>query len=190
MTYLHPGADGSHIHVDTDTTEPDGVPVIAITTSSRYGQGPFVQVDLDRVEELIAGIRDTARTAAGNEEMAASLRRDGFGDDEITDILARPLPTARNAAAFGTAMDSQPNAKATIALDTTGDPEFPIYQISINAMRDKHHGHGYRLMGPTYVGRSRNLRTVELTQRDADEIRAVLDEVFPPAPPAVEETDQ
>jgi hypothetical protein len=39
-------------------------------------------------------------------------------------------------------------------------------------------------MGPKYIGRSRNLRTVELTQRDADEIRAVLDEVFPPAPPA------
>jgi hypothetical protein len=82
-------------------------------------------------------------------------------------------------------MTDQPAPKATITLDTTGDPEFPIYQLSINAMRDEHHGHGYRLMGPKYVGRSRNLRTVELTQRDADEIRAVLDEVFPPAPPAV-----
>ncbi|MGA5869297.1 hypothetical protein [Streptomyces cinereoruber] len=78
----------------------------------------------------------------------------------------------------------EPSRKLAISLDTTGDPEFPIHQISINAMRDEHRGHGYRLMGPKYVGRSRNLRTAELDQRDADEIRAVLDEVFPPAPDA------
>lgn len=80
-------------------------------------------------------------------------------------------------------MTEQPTRKATITLDTTGDPDYPIYQISINAMRNENHGHGYRLMGPKYLGRSRNLRTAELTQRDADEIRAVLDEVFPPASP-------
>lgn len=78
----------------------------------------------------------------------------------------------------------QPTPKATITLDATGDRQFPVYQLSINAMTSETNGHGYRLMGPKYIGRSRNLRTVELTQRDADEIRAVLDEVFPPAPPA------
>lgn len=71
--------------------------------------------------------------------------------------------------------------KATITLDATGnDRQFPAYQLSINAMDGETSGHGYRLMGPKYAGRSRNLRTEELTQRDADKIRAILDEVFPP----------
>ena len=81
-------------------------------------------------------------------------------------------------------MTNQPAPKATITLDATGDRKFPVYQLSINAMTSETSGHGYRLMGPKYIGRSRNLRTVELTQRDADEIRAVLDDVFPPVPPA------
>ncbi|MFF0009644.1 hypothetical protein ACFYQT_40320 [Streptomyces tibetensis] len=78
-------------------------------------------------------------------------------------------------------MTDQPaEKKATIALDVTGnDPKFPAYQLSINAMDSETSGHGYRLMGPKYLGRSKNLRTVELKQRDADEIRAILDEVFP-----------
>lgn len=68
----------------------------------------------------------------------------------------------------------------TITLDDAGqDRKFPAYQLSLNAMDDETSGHGYRLMGPKYAGRSRNLRTVELTQRDADKIRALLDEVFP-----------
>ncbi|WP_033239926.1 hypothetical protein [Streptomyces albidoflavus] len=77
-----------------------------------------------------------------------------------------------------TAKDTQKTA--TITLDTASrDRQYPIYQLSINAMRGENSGHGYRLMGPKYLGRSRNLHTVELTQRDADEIRAILDEVFP-----------
>lgn len=72
--------------------------------------------------------------------------------------------------------------RVTITLDAANsDPKFPAYQLSINAMDDEHSGHGYRLMGPKYIGRSRNLRTVELTQRDADEIRSILDDAFPPA---------
>ncbi|MET9436941.1 hypothetical protein [Streptomyces sp. NPDC006551] len=82
-------------------------------------------------------------------------------------------------------MADQPASKVTITLDTaSSDRQFPVYQLSINAVNDEDRGHGYRLMGPKYIGRSRNLRTVELTQRDADEIRAVLDEVFPPPPAA------
>ncbi|MEW2402200.1 hypothetical protein [Streptomyces sp. NPDC046862] len=70
--------------------------------------------------------------------------------------------------------------KATITLDAANsDRQFPAYQLSINAMSGENSGHGYRLMGPKYVGRSRNLRTVELDQSDADSIRAILDEVFP-----------
>ncbi|MYR28787.1 hypothetical protein [Streptomyces sp. SID4945] len=63
--------------------------------------------------------------------------------------------------------------------DASSDKKYPLYQLSLNAMTSERSGHGYRLMGPKYLGRSRNLRIVELTQRDADEIRALLDEVFP-----------
>jgi hypothetical protein len=78
-------------------------------------------------------------------------------------------------------MNDEPSPKkATITLDAANsDRSFPVYQLSINAMTGESNGHGYRLLGPKYVGRSRNLQTVELTQRDADEIRAILDEVFP-----------
>lgn len=76
--------------------------------------------------------------------------------------------------------DKPAEKKATITLDTANsDRQFPAYQLSINAMDGERSGHGYRLMGPKYVGRSKNLRTVTLSQRDADEIRAILDEVFP-----------
>lgn len=75
----------------------------------------------------------------------------------------------------------KPQKKVTITLDTANrDREFPAYQLSINAMDGENSGHGYRLMGPKYAGRSRNLRTEELSQRDADSIRGILDEVFPP----------
>ncbi|MEU1494316.1 hypothetical protein ABZ456_29190 [Streptomyces sp. NPDC005776] len=71
--------------------------------------------------------------------------------------------------------------RATIALtDASSDPLYPSYQISISAMTGPVSGYGYRLMGPKYNGQSRGLRTVELDQRDADEIRAILDDVFPP----------
>ena len=77
--------------------------------------------------------------------------------------------------------EQTPEKFATITLDSANsDRQFPAYQLSINAMRSKDNGHGYRLMGPKYAGRSRNLRTIELKQRDADEIRGILDEVFPP----------
>ncbi|MFE6412610.1 hypothetical protein ACFVOR_37385 [Streptomyces sp. NPDC057837] len=76
-------------------------------------------------------------------------------------------------------MPDQSEKKATITLDTANsDRQFPAYQLSINAMDSEKTGHGYRLMGPKYVGRSKNLRTVTLSQWDADEIRAILDEVF------------
>jgi hypothetical protein len=81
--------------------------------------------------------------------------------------------------------DNSAEKKATITLDAANsDPKFPAYQLSINAMDGENSGHGYRLMGPKYAARSRNLRTVDLDQRDADEIRAILDEVFPPEPKA------
>lgn len=77
--------------------------------------------------------------------------------------------------------DQTPEKRVTITLDTANsDRQFPAYQLSINSMRSENNGHGYRLMGPKYVGRSKNLRTVNLTRRDADKIRGILAEVFPP----------
>lgn len=78
--------------------------------------------------------------------------------------------------------DQTVEKKATITLDAANsDRQFPAYQISINAGTETS-GNGYRLMGPKYAGRSRNLRTEELSQRDAHKIRAILDEVFPQDP--------
>jgi len=42
---------------------------------------------------------------------------------------------------------------------------------------------GFRIAGPKYNGRSKNLQRHEITQRDAEEIRRYLDEAFPPVPP-------
>lgn len=39
---------------------------------------------------------------------------------------------------------------------------------------------GYRLAGPKYNGSSENLLKRRLNQRDADTIRSMLDEAFPP----------
>lgn len=53
------------------------------------------QTDLlaeEAVNTLAASVNDHA--PAEGDEMAASLRRDGFGDDEIADILARPAAVA------------------------------------------------------------------------------------------------
>ncbi|MGW0948487.1 hypothetical protein ACWD4O_38855 [Streptomyces sp. NPDC002623] len=79
--------------------------------------------------------------------------------------------------------DETVEKKATITLDAANsDRQYPAYQLSINVQTSETSGHGYRLMGPKYVGGSRNIRTVQLSQRDADKIRAILDEVFPPQP--------
>ena len=80
--------------------------------------------------------------------------------------------------------DQAAEKTATITLDVANtDPKFPAYQLSLNAMDGENSGHGYRLMGPKYLGRSKNLRTADLSQRDADKIRGILDEVFPPKKP-------
>lgn len=85
--------------------------------------------------------------------------------------------------------DKPAEKKATITLDAANsDRQYPAYQLSLNVVTSETSGHGYRLMGPKYVGRSRNLRTVDLSRRDADSIRGILDEVFPtnrPAEPTV-----
>ncbi|MFJ2676339.1 hypothetical protein [Streptomyces sp. NPDC087525] len=52
-------------------------------------------------------------------------------------------------------------------------------QINIVRVDDNATGWGYRLAGPKYNGSSKNLIRRELDERDAKEIRAMLDKVFP-----------
>lgn len=52
-------------------------------------------------------------------------------------------------------------------------------QVSINWIDDDGYGHGYRIMGQKYDGTSKTLKKVELTKRDAEEIRSYLDRIKP-----------
>jgi hypothetical protein len=55
-------------------------------------------------------------------------------------------------------------------------------QLSINKVDEEGRGGGYRLAGPKFNGSSKLLLQTALDQRDADEIRAHLDAVFPVKP--------
>lgn len=54
-------------------------------------------------------------------------------------------------------------------------------QLVMSQLDEKGPGRGYRLAGPKFNGSGRGLLTATLTQRDADEIRSMLDAVFPTA---------
>lgn len=69
----------------------DNNPMAVLWSRGKYGARVPVRIPAGRVEEVVTGIRDAARQATGDTEMAASLRRHGFGDDEITDIMQRPI---------------------------------------------------------------------------------------------------
>jgi hypothetical protein len=66
--------------------------------------------------------------------------------------------------------------KLTLSIDKHG----PQHQASLNVKYEDDTGHGYRLLGPKYIGDSRLVTEAELSQRDANEVRAILDEVYPP----------
>lgn len=69
--------------------------------------------------------------------------------------------------------------RVTLSLDRDMYWDKPVFQLSLNVLDEQDRGHGYRLMGPKYLGNSKPVTTKTLSQRDADEIRAILDEVFP-----------
>lgn len=52
-------------------------------------------------------------------------------------------------------------------------------QVGLNELDEKGSGWGYRLLGPKFIGDSKLLASADLDQRDADEIRRHLDNVFP-----------
>lgn len=66
MTFHFTDPDGRRLELEPDTT-PDGDPAITVWARGTFALVP-VRVPLDRVEELIAGLRDTARQAAGGAE--------------------------------------------------------------------------------------------------------------------------
>jgi hypothetical protein len=62
VTFHYTDPDGHRIDTQPDTNL-DGQHVVTIWTRGTYACIP-VRIPLDRIEELIAGIRDTARQAA------------------------------------------------------------------------------------------------------------------------------
>lgn len=79
--------------------------------------------------------------------------------------------------------DTEPD-RARITLEVSRDGWTDRLQLSISQLDDEGRGHGYRLAGPKFNGSGEALLKRELDQRDADEIRAYLDAVFPKTPDA------
>lgn len=66
-----------------------------------------------------------------------------------------------------------------IVLTVDRDGYTGALQVSIGAEDDRGVGDGYRLIGPKYLGGSTELARTTLDQRDADEIRGYLGQLFP-----------
>lgn len=63
MTFRYTDPDGHRL-----ATEPGWVaetPAVSLTTWNAHGDTIRVDIPLDRLEELVAGVRDTGRQAAG-----------------------------------------------------------------------------------------------------------------------------
>lgn len=63
--------------------------------------------------------------------------------------------------------------RVTLSVDKTDGH----IQVSINVVDDNYYGHGYRLVGPKYDGRSTQVAEVTLTQRDVQQVMAYLRKV-------------
>ncbi|MFF5778111.1 hypothetical protein ACFY7Y_14320 [Streptomyces virginiae] len=82
-----------------------------------------------------------------------------------------------------------PDQKPTrLVMDVDRDGWTKGLQLNIAELDENNQGWGYRIAGPKYNGSSKNLLRVELDERDAAEIRTMLDKAFPLA--AVEQIDQ
>lgn len=62
MTFRYTDPDGDRLHALPE--QRDGQPVVELNIHSEGSDSLGINIPLDRVEELIAGIRDTARQAA------------------------------------------------------------------------------------------------------------------------------
>jgi hypothetical protein len=59
MTFHFTDSSGHHLEAEADT-DFDSQPVVTLWTRGTFARVP-VRIPLDRLEELIAGLRDTAR---------------------------------------------------------------------------------------------------------------------------------
>ena len=66
-----------------------------------------------------------------------------------------------------------------LAFEVSRDSWTGKLQLAISKLDDDGVGDGYRLAGPKFNGSSVDLLTCKLSERDAREIRAYLDAVFP-----------
>lgn len=66
-----------------------------------------------------------------------------------------------------------------IVMDVDRDGWTKGLQLNIAEIDEAGSGWGYRLAGPKYNGSSENLLRKELDERDAAEIRKMLDKAFP-----------
>jgi hypothetical protein len=64
MTFHFTGPEGRRLELEPDT-DLDGQPVVTLRAHGQFASVP-VHIPVDRVEEVIAGLRDTAREAAGH----------------------------------------------------------------------------------------------------------------------------
>ncbi|MFI2426537.1 hypothetical protein ACH5A7_20980 [Streptomyces sp. NPDC018955] len=63
MTFAYTDPDGHHLELEPDSDH-DNRPVVTIWARAPFARVP-VRIPLDRIEEVVAGLRDTARQAAG-----------------------------------------------------------------------------------------------------------------------------
>lgn len=75
MTFHYRDADGHEIETRPET-DLDGKPVVTIWARGEYATVP-VRIPVDRIEELVAGLRDTGRQAA-TAPASGSARQGGF----------------------------------------------------------------------------------------------------------------
>jgi hypothetical protein len=68
VTFRYTDPDGHRIEAERGWVAE--TPAVTITTWNGYGDTIRVDIPVDRIEELIAGIRDTARQAAAQEQPA------------------------------------------------------------------------------------------------------------------------
>lgn len=78
MTFHYTDPDGDSLHIEP--TRRHGQPAISLRNVrvDIEGASVAVHVPVDRVEELVAGIRDTARQAATQEQPEQWRRTGGF----------------------------------------------------------------------------------------------------------------
>jgi hypothetical protein len=69
-----------------------------------------------------------------------------------------------------------------LIMEVTRDGWTDGLQMSISQLDENGAGHGYRIAGPKFNGSGEVLLKRELDERDAAEIRAYLDAVFPQIP--------